>query len=248
MIPLIALLAAAVLAMVVIRTGAIALEMTGLSRDAARFQALSAFFGAGFTTGESELVVNHPVRRRVIRDLIIVGNIGILTLITATILTFVGEGAEGGLKKGVIIVFVLLLLGLLSRSRLWMAFIDRTITAALKQGGVVRALDYESMLHVREGYSVGEFLIEADHALVGRTLGQSRPRAEGLTVLGITRANGSYEGLPHGDATIHAGDTLIVYGQESALRRLASQRTDDSTGINTNAEAADISSRVEPAD
>ncbi len=40
--------------------------MTGLSWDAASFQSYSAFFGVGFTTREAELVVNHPIRRRII--------------------------------------------------------------------------------------------------------------------------------------------------------------------------------------
>ena len=37
----------------VIRTGAVALRLTGMSEDAARFQARSALTGTGFTTSES---------------------------------------------------------------------------------------------------------------------------------------------------------------------------------------------------
>jgi hypothetical protein len=42
----------------------LALMHTGLSRDAARFQARSVFTGVGFTTNESEKVVNHPLRKQ----------------------------------------------------------------------------------------------------------------------------------------------------------------------------------------
>ncbi|MGB3863736.1 MAG: hypothetical protein WA915_16785, partial [Candidatus Aminicenantaceae bacterium] len=50
-----------------VRAASIALMMTGLEKHKARFQALSAFSGTGFTTKEAEVVVNHPKRRNIIR-------------------------------------------------------------------------------------------------------------------------------------------------------------------------------------
>ena len=40
--------------LLIARVGTVALTVTGMSREAARFQARSAFFGVGFTTGEAE--------------------------------------------------------------------------------------------------------------------------------------------------------------------------------------------------
>ena len=71
MIAIIGLFVILILALMVIRIGAIALELTGLSTDVAAFQAQSAFSGVGFTTSESESIVNHPVRRKIIRTLIL---------------------------------------------------------------------------------------------------------------------------------------------------------------------------------
>lgn len=59
-----------------VATVALTLTLTGLSRESAKFQARSAFSGAGFTTTESEDVVNHPIRRRVIMSLMLIGNAG----------------------------------------------------------------------------------------------------------------------------------------------------------------------------
>ena len=61
--------------------GSIALEATGMERRKARFQALSAMTGTGFTTGEAESVVNHPKRRRIVTWLILMGTTGVLTLL-----------------------------------------------------------------------------------------------------------------------------------------------------------------------
>ena len=84
MTSIIALLVITLVSLLVVRIGATALMMTGISWDTASFQSYSAFFGVGFTTREAEMVVNHPVRRRIIRDLILAGNIG-LTSVLATL-------------------------------------------------------------------------------------------------------------------------------------------------------------------
>ena len=78
MIALISLLIVIVVSIIIVRIGAVALEMTGLSREMASFQAQSAFTGTGFTTSESEYVVSHPLRRKIIKMLIFIGNAGII--------------------------------------------------------------------------------------------------------------------------------------------------------------------------
>ncbi|WP_337954338.1 hypothetical protein [Aciduliprofundum sp. MAR08-339] len=66
MIALISLLIVILFSIIFVRFGAVALEMTGLSREVATFQAQSAYTDVGFTTGESEYVMSHPVRRKII--------------------------------------------------------------------------------------------------------------------------------------------------------------------------------------
>ncbi|NIM97357.1 MAG: hypothetical protein GTO24_04515 [candidate division Zixibacteria bacterium] len=69
----------------IVRGAAIALMMTGMDEKRAKFQALSAFTGTGFTTKEAESVITHPSRRKIITWLMILGNAGIVTVIvTAT--------------------------------------------------------------------------------------------------------------------------------------------------------------------
>ena len=65
----------------IVRAAAIAFMMTGMDQKRARFQALSAFSGTGFTTKEAELIVNHPRRRQIATWLMILGNAGIVTVI-----------------------------------------------------------------------------------------------------------------------------------------------------------------------
>lgn len=64
MLSIVSLLLILTLSILITRIATVALTHTGLSREAARFQARSAFTDVGFTTSESEKVVNHPERRR----------------------------------------------------------------------------------------------------------------------------------------------------------------------------------------
>jgi len=221
-----ALVIVASLVFVIIRAGATALELTGLSRDAAQFQALSAFFGAGFTTGESELVVNHPVRRRVIRDLIVIGNIGILSVIgtvvvTATRLDFEGDPAAAWSRIALVGLGLALLWGF-SRTPIPTWLIDRSVSAILKKTDGLHSLDYEALLRVRAGYVIEILHLASDHWLAGKPLRETCPGEMGVSVLGIVRADCDYLGAPCGDDTLLPDDTLILYGRRDSVRELLS--------------------------
>lgn len=98
MVAIITLLVVVMMSLIVNRIATVALTFTGLSRDSARFQARSAFSGAGFTTSESELILDHPVRRKIIMLLMLLGNVGLVTLIATLMGSFVG--LESGFEVG----------------------------------------------------------------------------------------------------------------------------------------------------
>ena len=75
------LLFAIAVSFVVVRIGAVALELTVVPWEHARFQSLSAFTNCGFTTRESEEVTRHPLRRRIASILIVLGNAGLITTV-----------------------------------------------------------------------------------------------------------------------------------------------------------------------
>lgn len=94
MVAIASLLLIVALSLLVTRVAAVILVATGTAHHVARFQARSAFTGAGFTTSESERVVNHPLRRKVIATLMLLGNVGIVGAAGTAILGF-QRGAVG---------------------------------------------------------------------------------------------------------------------------------------------------------
>jgi hypothetical protein len=96
MVALLSLLVVLSVSLTIMRVGAVALAMTGVSREAARFQAQSAFLGVGFTTRESEQMLRHPVRRRIIMVLMLLGNAGVVVAISGVVLVFLTASAPVG--------------------------------------------------------------------------------------------------------------------------------------------------------
>jgi hypothetical protein len=88
------------------RVRAVALELTRLEKSKARFQALSAFTGTGFTTRESEMIVAHPQRRKIITILMVLGNAGIISVIATLVLSLVSS--RGALKPSVTLFGIIL--------------------------------------------------------------------------------------------------------------------------------------------
>lgn len=227
MTAILSLLLVLALSFVVVRVGAIALAMTGLSDEVARFQALSAFSGAGFTTGESENVVNGPARRRIVAWLIRLGSAGIVTAVSTLMIGFVGGGEAPAWEKLLLLAAGVGLLVWAARSD-WLDRLTRPlIERALARATTLELRDYAGLLHLREDWRVGELRVEPGTWLTGGSLRDLRLRDEGVIVLGIEHEGGRWQGAPGPDARPREGDLLILYGRADRLDELAGRREGD---------------------
>ncbi len=198
-----------------------ALVQTGLSRESARFQARSAFTGVGFTTGESEKVVNHPVRRRILLFLMLLGNVGIVTAMTSLLLGFIDTESTGSFVVRISLLGGgLSLLWLFSVSGRIDRHLSKLINWVLNRYGRLDTRDYASLLGLTGGYRVTEMQVKPKDWISERRLKDLKLRDEGVVVLGITREKGKYIGAPNGSTRIMPNDTMILYGRRSAIDRL----------------------------
>lgn len=206
--------------LVVTRVATVMLTATGLPREVARFQSRSAFTGAGFTTRESEAVLAHPLRRRIVMTLMLLGNAGIVASVGSLMIGFTrGRGGNDELIKVGELVLGLLAIVWVSRS----SFVDRRLTrligSLLRRWTDIETRDRADLLRVAGDFSVVELSARAGDWLTGRTLAELALRDEGIAVLGLTRA-GRYLGIPKGGTRVEAGDTLVVYGRGSEVAEL----------------------------
>ena len=221
MIALISLFVIVTLSLLVTRVATQMLVLTGLSKQSAQFQARSAFSGAGFTTSESESVLNHPVRRRIIRALILLGNAGIVSAFASLLLSFTGThgSSDALLRIGLIAVFLVVLLRV-ANSAVADRVLNRVIERALRKFTAVDVRDYASLLRLSDDWMVAELAVEEGDWLCGFTLRELRFPDEGVLVLGIVRSDGRWVGAPKGTARLRAGDTVTLYGKRSTITRI----------------------------
>lgn len=223
MTAVIALLLIVLVSMLVSRVASTVLVATGMSRQYARFQARSAFSGVGFTTSEAENVTTHPLRRRVVMILMLLGNAGIASVVVTLILGFQGTTTGESVRRAVVLAAGLAVIWLVAASPRVEAWLGRLLAWALGGSRTLELHDYAAILRVGRDYSIGELQVSEDDWLSGRSLGRLALRDEGVTVLGIER-DGRYLGSPNGDTTIRPGDNLVLYGRSQALRELDDRR------------------------
>lgn len=244
MVAIASLLLIVALSLVVTRVATVVLVATGVAHHVARFQARSALTGSGFTTSESERVVNHPVRRRVIAALMLLGNVGLVGAASTAILGFQG-GAWGSAGWRVAELGVgLVALVLLSRSH----WVDRKLTDVtsriLRRHTDLSARDLAGLLKLSDDYTVQEMAVMPGDWIAQRSLADLRLRDEGIVVLGLTRSDGRYLGAPTGTTILNAGDNLILYGRAGRLREL-DQRTKGTGGEQARTVAVEEQDQIE---
>jgi len=222
MIALFGLLIIVSLSIIAVRIGAIALELTGLSTEIASFQAQSAFSGAGFTTTESEAMVTHPVRRRIIRILILMGSAGVTTSIATLVITFVGQTGRGVIVRGQFLLIGLLCIFLFARSRHLYKIMKVIITKALKKWTNLRVYDYEQLFGLEQGYAIAKISMRQNNPWRNKPIKDLKLHLEDLLILAVYRKTAGkmhFIGAPNGDFILKVNDELICYAKEDTISK-----------------------------
>jgi len=204
---------------VIVRIGGFALQLTGIEAEIARFQALSAFSGTGFTTREAERVVGHRTRRRIVTILIILGNAGTVTVIATLVASFtqVGGYVWFFIRLAIIIAGIFGLYQLIIRSDVGQRIVDRLQRPFVKR--ILRTSPVtEEIFHVERDWAISLVAMKADSKGVGLSVADITAEGD-IEILGINRA-GAYLVRPLMDDKVAPGDRLLVYANKRAVKRI----------------------------
>ncbi len=224
MLALLSLFLVILISFIVIRAAAILLELTGVSAEIAEFQALSAFTGTGFTTRETESLINHPTRRHIIKILIIAGNAGIMTIIASLILTFVNKDVKDILIHLIILSIGLVLMLLLLKSKPLYFVLKKVILKVIEKYSSEQIYDYHEILGLGQGFVISKIYIDEGNWMAGKQFKDLKLDREGTLVLNIEKREGKkkiFLGAPNGKTTVAVGDILTCYGRHEAVKSLA---------------------------
>ncbi|MCF7792083.1 MAG: TrkA C-terminal domain-containing protein [Victivallales bacterium] len=216
----------------IVQIGAIAFELTGMTWQQARFQALSCFTGTGYTTRESELVSRNPQRRKIASGIMILGHAGDLSLIATFVnylRTVFGEGKSVHYipftdisvplliwqfgKLLLIIIIIYIIHKYFFRSMLWKKF-TVGIKRKLEKGKLVANTTFEEVNLGDSNYGVLRMVIKADDKYVNKTIGESRfKELTGAQILTIERKNKMIPN-PSPDMILKKDDVLYCFGKQ----------------------------------
>ncbi|MBD3164166.1 potassium transporter TrkA [Candidatus Woesearchaeota archaeon] len=233
MLALLSFIIVILFSLIVVKIGAIALEATGLSKEISQFQSQSAFSGVGFTTQESETLMGHPLRRKILRFLMLMGSAGLTSAVATLILTFMNTSGVveiyGFQTSSLVfnittIIVVLLILFLISRTETFDHIFRRILHKPLHLiKSKIALYDYEKMLGLSKGHSILSFDVFKNHWMANKKVKHLKMEKEGVTILGIFRnihGHEEYVGVPSGDFKIEPRDKVVVYAREPAIANL----------------------------
>jgi hypothetical protein len=202
----------------VVKIASVALRMTGMDEKTAYFQALSAFTGTGFTTKDSESVLQNSIRRKIIIFLMILGNVGFITVMITLVVSFQeSDVLPFAMNIGAILAIVFILYKLLTHKGI-AKFLNDKIESGLEKSQTLQKKPVEEILRLAKNYGIAEVNIKSDCKDLGRQLSESSFRENDILVLAIER-NNTVIPTPKALDRIMLDDTLICYGKLSNIEQ-----------------------------
>jgi hypothetical protein len=195
----------------IVRIATVILKLTGLEEKTARFQAISAFTGTGFTTKEAETILENEVRRKTVSVLMVLGKVGIVSVIASIFVSFGQDNLYNDLWKVIALCFFVILLYRLTTLESFSRWLNRFIEKKVVAKGIVGQRTLEELFRLPEGYGIAYLNITKDTKEKGLTLSEAGFIKKNILVLSIERKN-KLIAFPHADDIIKDGDKLLCYG------------------------------------
>ena len=205
---------------ILVRIASTIMRLTGLPDNVARFQSLSAMTGTGFTTRESELIVNYPIRRRVLMTLMIIGNIGLVSVVSTFVVAFSEIGPErasvvqqvfwftAALAVNFLVIVNPVVDGLLCRFLSWV--LVRTTNLGKRR--------FVRLLSLEDDMTIAEHHLRLRHSIM---IGDLIPEHIDLSVIMIRGAETKHPSHLGDEMEIEPFETAICFGKEDMHRLFA---------------------------
>jgi hypothetical protein len=204
--------------MTVIEIFVIFFRLTGLKKEVSRFQVISMMTGTGFTTVESELILGHPIRRKLATFLILFGAFS-LAVIISSISQFLSEGLRTKeiLAGAAAVIIVLGVLKLGGTQRV----LSRVFNRKMKQQMELADLPIRDVFLKNKEDILLNLHIYADSQLVNHSLSEAVKGHDDLelVVLFIQRGEVRIRKNVY-DTTLHEGDQILIYGMKKVISQM----------------------------
>jgi len=173
----------------IVRIATVILKLTGMDDYTSRFQAISAFTGTGFTTKEAETILEDRIRRRTVIVLMVLGKVGIVSVIAGLFLSFGKNNLSEDLGKAAILLAFIFILYKITSLKGFSRALNRMIEKGIVARGIVKQKTLEELFHLPKGYGLAQLTITADSKEKGLSLAKAGFIDKNILVLSIERIN-----------------------------------------------------------
>ena len=200
--------------LVVIEIIAVLFTFTGLKKHIARFQVISMLTGTGFTTGESELIIDHPIRRNLGAFLILFGAFSLAVIISAisSILSDEFFTMKIGYVAGVLVLFLFVLKVGKVKNRISVFF-----KRELERNFDLQDLTIKDVFLTEENDYIVEIPLHSSSTMIGGKLIEKLNSEEDINVLLIKRGEITIR-KNRLNTDLQAGDFILMFGDKEVIR------------------------------
>ncbi|ANC78248.1 hypothetical protein ABE65_016150 [Fictibacillus phosphorivorans] len=208
---------------IVIEINVLLFTLTGLKKEIARFQVISMFTATGFTTGESELILEHPVRRRLSTFLILFGVFSLAVIISS--ISNILSDEFRSIELGIIILVLISLYLILSIPKL-KKYMRHTFESHMQKSYNLADLPLRDVMYFEEDDVIVELPIHKGSKIMGKQLKDVIQVEDDLLVLFIKRGDVTVRRDSY-TTEIQEGDMLFLYGHQRSLQERFSEEMEE---------------------
>ncbi|MFC5647984.1 TrkA C-terminal domain-containing protein [Paenibacillus solisilvae] len=219
-----------VIVLAVVEISVVLMRATGLDKDISRFQVVSLLTSTGFTTKESELISDHPLRRRIGMFLILFGVFSFAVIVSA-IANILAPGFR--LSYMAVSACSLIAILLIVRTPVMTSYLSSKFNRSMERSFDVHELPIKDVLLLEESDHFAEVPVGPDSAYIGQKMSEVLPSDADLNLLYIKRGTVNVRKEKH-DTALEAGDVLYLYGNRHDFDVLFAGEIPDKTSESAN--------------
>ncbi|GLB59980.1 TrkA C-terminal domain-containing protein [Cytobacillus sp. NCCP-133] len=197
----------------VIEINSLLFSYTGLDKHVARFQVISMLTGTGFTTGESELIIDHPIRRRLGAFLILFGAFSLAVIISAISNLLSDEFYTTKISIAAVVLIIIIFMLKMPQIK---SFLSEKLEHELEEHFDFRDLPIRDALLTDESDQILDYFIDESCQFIGKELRNIIEEDADILVLYIQRGDLKIR-KDRLVTVIQEGDHIIIYGDENAI-------------------------------
>ncbi|MFG3612544.1 TrkA C-terminal domain-containing protein [Rummeliibacillus stabekisii] len=197
----------------VIEISVMLFHFTGLKTKISRFQVISMLTATGFTTDESKIIIDHPIRRKIASFLILFGAFSLAVIISSisNILSDDLRLKELSIICGVLFAILAILKLPLTRKKL-----TRSFKRELENEFQIYERPVKDVLYLDSEDFVTEMNITEHSKLVGKRISDILDEKEDIRILFIKRGE-VWIRKDLFSCTLNQGDQVLLYGNKKEI-------------------------------